>query len=480
MKRFLCMVLAFVFVLLLIGCDGDSGEKNNTEDNALVIKQLEDQIEDLQEEIEKLEKENQKITKEKSELKKELDALKKEYESLINDNKEDDTTTTDQSELPPSPPEIDVSSDFKIGFIILHDELSTYDLNFINAASEIKEKLGLSDDQIIMKKHIPETNECYEAAADLVDAGCDIIFANSFGHEDFIIKASKEFTSVQFCHVSGTKAHTEGLANFHNAFASVYEGRYLTGIAAGMKLNEMIHNGEITADQAKIGYVGAFTYAEVVSAYTAFYLGAKSVCPSVTMEVKFSGSWYDEKEENKIAQELINNKCVLISQHADSMGAPAACENAGVPNVSYNSHNIESCPDTFIISSKINWTPYYEYAIGCIAEGEEIATDWCGGLAEGSIVLSQVNDQVAATGTTDAIEIAIEGLKNGTIKVFDIDSFTVDGEKIESYLADVDTDLSFVRDTEAIHDGFFDESAKRSAPYFDIEIDGITLLNRKY
>ena len=137
--------------------------------------------------------------------------------------------TTGMSESPLAAPELtvdyEVADDFKIGFICLHDEKSTYDLNFINAALSVQEAIGLTDDQVIIKTNIPETDECYQAAADLVDQGCKIIFADSFGHEDFIIKAAKEFPEVQFCHATGTKAHTEKLANYHNAFASIYEGR---------------------------------------------------------------------------------------------------------------------------------------------------------------------------------------------------------------------------------------------------------------
>lgn len=222
---------------------------------------------------------------------------------------------------------------YKVGFICLHDENSTYDKNFIDAANAACDSLGV---EAVIKTNIPEGQECYDAAAELVDAGCGIIFADSFGHEDFMIQAAKDFPDVQFCHSTGTKAHTEGLDNYHNAFASIYEGRYLAGVAAGMKINEMIENGDITADQAKIGYVGAYTYAEVVSGYTSFFLGARSICDSATMEVTFTGSWYDEALEKEAANKLINDGCILISQHADSMGAPTACENAGVPNVSYN------------------------------------------------------------------------------------------------------------------------------------------------
>ena len=372
------------------------------------------------------------------------------------------------------------TADFKIGFIFLHDENSTYDKNFLDAAEAATKELGLSADQVIFKTNIPEGNECYEAAADLADQGCDIVFANSFGHEPYLLKAAKEFPEVQFCHATGTTAHTENVANFHNAFASIYEGRYLAGIAAGMKLNEMIESGKITAEQAKMGYVGAYTYAEVVSGYTSFYLGAKSVCPSVTMEVQFTGSWYDEALEKEAATKLLSNNCVLISQHADSMGAPTACENAGVPNVSYNGSTQSACPNTFIVSSRIDWAPYFDYIINAVLNGEEIATDWCEGFEAGSVKLTDINEAVAAEGTKEALEEAKAKLIAGEIKVFDTETFTVEGKKLESYLADVDTDADYVKDTEAIADGYFHESEFRSAPYFDLNIDGITLLNSAF
>ena len=372
------------------------------------------------------------------------------------------------------------NADFKIGFIFLHDENSTYDKNFLEAAEAATAELGLSADQVIFKTNIPEGNECYEAAADLADQGCDIVFANSFGHEPYMLKAAKEFPDVQFCHATGTTAHTEGVKNFHNAFASIYEGRYLAGIAAGMKLNEMIDSGKITADQAKMGYVGAFTYAEVISGYTSFYLGAKSVCPSVTMEVQFTGSWYDEALEKEAATKLLSNKCVLISQHADSMGAPTACENAGVPNVSYNGSTQSACPNTFIISSRIDWAPYFKYIINAVKNGEEIAVDWCEGFEAGSVKLTDINEAVAAEGTKEAIEDAKAKLISGEINVFDTNAFTVEGKKLDSYKADVDTDPDYEKDTEVIADGYFHESEYRSAPYFDLQIDGITLLNSAF
>ncbi len=368
-------------------------------------------------------------------------------------------------------------SNLKVGFIFLHDENSTYDLNFIKAAREACTKLGV---EIVEKVNIPESNDCYEAAVDLADRGCDIVFADSFGHEQYMIQAAKEFPDVQFCHATGTMAHTENLANYHNAFASIYEGRYLAGVAAGLKLNEMIAAGEFTAEEAKMGYVGAFTYAEVISGYTSFYLGAKSVCPTVTMEVQFTGSWYDEMAEKEAAEKLLSNGCKLISQHADSMGAPTACETKGVPNVSYNGSTVAACPNTFIISSRINWVPYFEYMINCVANGEAIADDWCKGLEAGAVELSEINDKAAAAGTADKLAEVKAGLADGTIRVFDTATFTVGGETLTSYMADVDTDAAYTPDTEVIADGYFHESEYRSAPYFDLRIDGITLLNEKF
>ena len=371
----------------------------------------------------------------------------------------------------------------KLGVILLHDEDSTYDLNFINGVNEAVAALGLSEDQVIMKRNVAESNDCYEAALDLVDEGCNLIFANSFGHETYILAAAKECPDVQFCHATGTMAHTEKLDNFHNAFAAIYEGRYLAGIAAGMKLNEIKAAGNLKGEVPMMGYVGAYTYAEVISGYTSFYLGAKSVCPDVQMKVQFTGSWYDEKEEKTAAEALINAGCDLISQHADSMGAPTACENAGIPNVSYNGSTVASCPNTFIVSSRINWAPYFQYIVNQVAAGEAIATDWTGTIATGSVVLTDVNTTAAAAGTVEAIAETKAAFEKGEIKVFNTaaDNFMlVGGAKLESYMADVDTDAAFAKDTEVVFDGFFHESEFRSAPYFDVQLDGIELLNAKY
>ena len=383
---------------------------------------------------------------------------------------------------------------FKLGVILLHDEASTYDKNFIEAVERAKESLGLDESQVIYKKNIPEGNECYEAAADLVDEGCNIIFADSFGHETYMIKAAKEFTDVEFCHATGTMAHTEGLDNYHNAFASIYEGRYLAGVAAGLKLIEL-YGEDITAEEAKVGYVGAFPYAEVISGYTSWFLGVRSVVPNATMEVRYTNSWYDEPGEKATAEALIASGCKLISQHADSMGAPTACENAGIPNVAYNGTTGKT--NTFIIASRINWVPYFEYMLDCVIKGEDIDADYTGSIETGSVVITELGT-AAAAGTQAKLDEVKAKIQDGTLKIFDCSKFTVKNAKADTsafskaasitmdadghltgYKADVDSDDAFTPDTEVIktEDGvtYFAESALRSAPYFDIVIDGITI-----
>lgn len=366
------------------------------------------------------------------------------------------------------------TSNVKLGLICLHDENSTYDANFINALKDVQKELGLTDEQVLIKTNIPETDACYNAASELVEAGCTAIFADSFGHETYVLQAAKEFPDVQFYHATGTMAHTEKLANFHNAFASIYEGRYLAGVAAGMKLNEMISSGKITADQAVIGYVGAFPYAEVKSGYTSFYLGARSVCPSATMKVTYTNSWFDIALEREAALKLINDGCVLISQHADSEGAPKACEEKGVPNVAYNVNTISMGPNTALISSKIYWAPYFKMMYEAAVNGTAVPADYTGSLKDGMVQLTELNSAVAAEGTQAKIDEVKAELENGTLKVFDTSKFTVKGATLTTYMADVDTDAAFTPDTEAVADGYFHESEYRSAPYFDIVIDGIT------
>lgn len=370
-----------------------------------------------------------------------------------------------------------VNYNFKVGFIYLHDENSTYDLNFMQAAKAACQKYGVT---YVEKTNVPESRDCYDAAEELVSMGCKLIFADSYGHESYLLEAAKKYPDVQFCHAAGVQAHTAGVSNFHNAYAKTYEGRYICGVAAGMKLNDMITMDEIRAEDAKLGYVGAFEYAECISDYTAFYLGAKSVCPTVKMDVKFVNSWYNVQVEKEAAEELIGRGCQVISQHSDSLGAPSACDEAGVPNIPYNPNSTDPYSDSCLISFSVNWQTYFEYIIECVAGGRSIATDWCGGIKEGSVEIGGLNARIAGTDTDVMINKIKSDIVNGNEKVFETDNFTVGGKKLTSYMSDVDFDANYSADTEIVKDGYVHEGEYRSAPCFDIHIDGITLLNEAF
>ena len=377
--------------------------------------------------------------------------------------------------------------DLKVGFIAIGDENEGYTGNFLNGVREMMTALGLSDDQLILKSNIGENELCLDAAVDLAESGCQIIFANSFGHESYIMQVAMDYPEIEFCHATGVAAASSNLPNLHNYFGAIYEARYVAGIVAGMKLNEMIESGKITAEQAVIGYVGAFPYAEVVSGYTSFYLGARSVCPSVTMSVKYTNSWGDFALEKEAAEALIAQGCVLISQHADTTGAPTACEAAGVPCVGYNISMIATAPTTALISSAINWGPYMTLAVDSVIKGEAIPADWCGTYADGGVRTTEINEKAVAAGTAEAVAAAEAALKAGTLKVFDTATFTVAPSANGTYTTDeaghvltclaLDTNGDYVADSgEAIVDGAFAESALRSAPYFELRIEGITEL----
>ena len=401
----------------------------------------------------------------------------------------DGTTTTTAAPAAGKAP-----SEVKAALIALHGTSSTYDKNFIEAFNTACANKGLSPDNYTVITDIPEGTECYDEAANFADEGYDVVFADSFGHEEYMLQAAEEFPNVQFCHATGTTAHTENVANFQNAFASIYEGRYLAGVAAGMKLKAMFGD-DITDAEAKVGYVAAWPYAEVISGYTSWFLGVRSIVPNATMEVRYTNSWYDEPGEKATAEALIASGCKLISQHADSMGAPTACENENVPNVAYNGTTGKT--NTFIIASRINWVPYFEYMLDCVIKGQDIATDWTGTVDTGSVVITELGT-AAAPGTAEKLAEVKTALKNGTLKVFDCSKFTVNNAKADTsafskagaitmdadghltaYMADVNSDAAFTPDTNVIKTAngitYFAESDLRSAPYFDIVIDGITI-----
>ncbi len=389
----------------------------------------------------------------------------------------------------------------KIGLICLHDSSSTYDANFINALNEAVKDLGK---KVIFEKNclltgVAEDTSCFDAAKDLVEKGCKVIFADSFGHQDHMLNAAKEFKDVQFCHATGTNAKTANQKNYHNAFASIYQGRFLAGYAAGLKLVED-KKADLDAQKAlKVGYVGAYTYAEVMSGYTSWFLGARNALrdygyknEQLTMDVSFTGSWYDPEGEGSAADALIKDGAVLISQHADSMGAPGTCEKANVPNVTYNVETKAECPKTYLAYSRINWAPYYKAVVNAVYEGKDIENEvnanWTGTVASGSVEYNVNWDNLTKDATKladykakfEAVEKQVK--EKAAAKVFDCSTFTVEGKALTTYKADTDGD--FQGETEAIvtKDGvsFFNESADASAPYFNVKIDGISLKNEKF
>lgn len=360
--------------------------------------------------------------------------------------------------------------DLKVGFIYVGDENEGYTAAHYKGAMEMKEALGLSDDQIIIKWNVPEDETAKDAAMDLADQGCNIIFANSFGHESYMIEAAKEYPDVQFCHATGYQAASSGLSNMHNYFTNVFESRYVSGVVAGLKLNQMVEEGKISKDAVKIGYVGAYPYAEVISGYTSFFLGVRSIIPEATMEVKYTNSWASFDLEKEAADALISDGCVLISQHADTTGAPTACEAAGVPIVGYNISMIATAPKTALTSASIDWGPYVTYAVQSVLDGKAIDTDWCQGYKEGANSITELNKDAIAPGTEEKVKEVEDAIKAGTLHVFDTSTFTVDGKNLETYKKDGS-------DVEYIEDGYFHESEHGSAPAFDILIDGISTID---
>ena len=359
---------------------------------------------------------------------------------------------------------------FKVGVIYIGDENEGYTEAHMKGIQEMKKELGFSDEQVIEKKVIPESEKCYDAAVDLAEQGCKYIIGTSFGHESYILMAAKEYPEIQFSHATGFQAASSGLKNMHNFMPSVYESRYVSGIVAGLKLNEMISSGKITADQAKIGYVGAYPYAEVVSGFTSFFLGVRSVCPSATMQVRYTNSWADMSLEKETAEALIADNCVLISQHADTTGAPTACEAKGVPCVGYNVDMISVAPDAALTSAALNWGAYYKESAKAFMNGEAVDVDWAHGYSDGAVYITTLNEKTVAKGTNEAVEKAIKGLKDGSVKVFATNTFTVNGSSLEDLIA---KGGDFAKYAAYVSDGYFHEQTVASAPAFDLRIDGI-------
>ncbi len=363
----------------------------------------------------------------------------------------------------------------KIGVILVHDENTGYDEAHIKGINAAAEALGISKDAILWKYNVAETAACYDAAIDLVEAGCQYIFSDSYGHQGFMQQAAAENENVVFVSMTGDTAAVSGLKNFKNAFPHTFESRYVSGVVAGMKLKEIMDSGAVTDPYC--GYVGAFPYAEVVSGFTGFFLGVRSIVPEAHMDVIYTNSWYDPTAEAEAANALMSRGCVMISQHADSTGAPSAVQAAldggkTVYCVGYNVDMLSVAPKAALTSAQNDWSVYYKYAFACAQKGEEIMTDWSEGYATGANMISTLGESCAA-GTAEKVAEVEAAIKAGTLNVFDCSKFTVDGVNLTSspYL---DTDGDYVPDSgEAIENGIWYESKIRSAPYFWPIVDGI-------
>ena len=371
---------------------------------------------------------------------------------------------------------------YTVGMVCIGNEEMAYDRNFYHAADAAKEILagkGINIEWKYPYDH-PEGDPVAEDCIEFAEDGAIAVFLNSYGMENAMLSVAADYPDTVFAALTNEGSKSDDLDNTVNAFPSIYEGRYLAGVAAGMKLNEMIDNGEITEDEAVLGYVGAYTYAEVVSGYTAFYLGAKSVCDSATMLVEFIGSWGDPAMEATTAQDLIDRGAVVVSQHSDSTTPATTCQQNGVYHIGYNIAMDDVAPEASIVSSKIDWTNYFVYVIETLVNGGTVDQDYMGhGLKDGDVVLTAVNENIAADGTDEAIETAANAIKDGSLHVFDTSKFTVDGQTVTEAMIDMDADFT-PDNTNAISDGYYHESFYKSAPAFDLRIDGITLVNEAY
>ena len=395
----------------------------------------------------------------------------------------DTTEKTDDAADNTSDAETAEGKSIKVGLVLIGDENDQgYTYNFMRGKEAADEKLkaeGINVEWVI-KWNLIEGDPVAVANEELAEDGCEIIFNNSYGHEPAMLTVAAEYPNIQFVGMTNQGGLYDDLANTHNAFANIYEGRYVAGVAAGMKMQQLIDDGEITEDQAVIGYVGAYSFAEVVSGFTAYYLGARSVCPSATMKVQFVGSWSDATAEADAAKALIDLGCIVISQHSDNTTPATAAQAGGVYHTGYNNDMISIAPDASIIGTRIDWTNYFVHAIECVVNGTELEQDWCHGMADGEVVMTPLNEAIAAPGTAEKLAEVEAGLKDGSIQVFDTSTFTVDGKTIDHAFA-VDTDGDFVADSEeAVFDGAFHESYFQSAPYFTLQIDGIEWINSAY
>ncbi len=317
-----------------------------------------------------------------------------------------------------------------VGFIYIGDESTPYTHNFMLAQQAMESNLGTAVTVEALSNVTEESADRY--IRQLAENGCNIIFTTSYGFSEPAKEIAKEYPDIQFCQATGDNANKEPfVSNYHTFMGRIYEGRYLSGVVAGMKLDEMIKAGKITKEQAQVGYVGAYPNAEVISGYTAFLLGIKSVVPEAKMHVEYTNTWTSYTLEKSAAQSLIDKGCVIISQHSDTIGPAVACEQSetevGVFHVGYNQSMIDVAPTTSLVSAKINWEPYITKAVTAVLEDKTIedvvkgnvrGNDIGAGVEQNWIEMLEFNDTIIAKGTKDAVERDIKKFKKKLIAVF--------------------------------------------------------------
>lgn len=368
----------------------------------------------------------------------------------------------------------------KVGFVVINDENDQgYTYNFMRGMNAALDQLKAEgyNVELSVKRNINEDAGCVDANAALAAEGCEIIFDNSYGFEPYMLTVAEDFPNVEFVGLTNAGGQTDDSDKTHNAFAAIYEGRYIAGVAAGMKLQELIDTGAIKPEEAIIGYVGAFSFAEVISGFTSYYLGARSVCPSVTMKVQFVGSWGNPTLEAEAAQALIDAGAKLISQHSDNTTPATVAQKNGVFHTGYNNDMTGVAPKASLLSCRIDWTKYFHDFIKNYIDGVGNPSDYCGTYADGEVVVTELNEAIAAPGTKEAMEKAERAIADGSLKVFDISKFTIGGKTPTN--ADMYDGFAAVQG-DATYDGYFHESEITSAPYFVGQIDGITWLNAAY
>lgn len=318
----------------------------------------------------------------------------------------------------------------KIGFIFDGDESTPYTANYIHSMEEAQAEFG-DKVEMIVRYNVP-----YEATEEVIrefaQEGCAMVFTNSFGYGETAKKMAGEYPEIEFCEATCDNANTEPVyENYHTFMGEIYQGRYIAGKVAGMKMQEMIDQGIISEAEAWAGYVGAYPYAEVISGYTAFFLGIRSECPTARMRVKYTGAWTSYVLEKKCAEELIAEGCVIISQHSDTIGPASACEKADVAHpvyhVGYNQDMIDVAPTTSLISTRINWTPYMIAAIKAVLKQKKIeavvkgnvhGNDVGAGFERDWVRMLELNDVIAAEGSEEMVGKTIQAFKKGKCKVF--------------------------------------------------------------